>query len=138
LPTKNTEIESKSNNFKLDETNYSKWVFAMKMTLSVGVADFAEDPDNIGLDLVTVKKAADFGREIVSNCSETIINELMAYSSGIEMLKHLQERYSGVNPVRRVQGIKNLAQFKCSDTDMCKNVVKIKRLTRETIVANSS
>jgi hypothetical protein len=92
MPTKNTEIESKPNNFscgvKLNEKNYSKWVFAMKMTLSDGVADFAEDPDNTGLDLVTVKKAADFGREIVSNCFEILINELMAYSSGIEMLKH--------------------------------------------------
>jgi hypothetical protein len=68
MPTENTEIESKSNNFscgvKLDETNCNKWVFAMKMTLSDGVADFAEDPDNIGLDLVTVKKAASFDRHV--------------------------------------------------------------------------
>jgi hypothetical protein len=89
MPTENTEIESKCNNFscgvKLDETNYTKWVFAIKMTLSDGVADFAEDPDNIGLDLVIVKKAAAFGRAIVSNCSESIIKELMAYSSCFEM-----------------------------------------------------
>jgi hypothetical protein len=50
MPTENTEIESKSKNFscgvKLDETNYTKWVFAMKVSLSDGVADFAEDPAN--------------------------------------------------------------------------------------------
>jgi hypothetical protein len=116
----------------LDETNCTKWVFAIKMFLSDGVADFAEDPDNIGLDLVIVKKAAAFGRAIVSNCSEL--------SSMSSWLTRVASRCRSI--CRNVTlGCTRYADCRDSRTwlnQILKNVVEVKRLTRKTYVANGS
>ena len=117
-----------------DKTNYPLFIF--KLTPVLEDEDLVEERLANGVVTRHLKDTPRATRAILCNVNQEVAEELQDCKSASEMMSQLHATYSGANRPRMLRGLKQIANFKCAGGNIRKDIEDIKRLIRETVVAN--
>ena len=77
-------------------------------------------------------------RGLITNCSESILKSLLHFDSAPEIWEYLYTTYSGENPSRKFAGIKKLASIRLVHSSMKENLLQLKQICHDTVVASGN
>ena len=125
--------------FKLDDTNYAAWSFAMQIVFEdagCNAPSGAETvPNENPFRILNTPRAKLL---IIQNVSPPLYAQLQHFQDACEMWNYLYRTYSGTNHVRMMEGVKLLATVKFTKPTMAANLENLLNMVTNTKIATGS
>jgi hypothetical protein len=95
-------------------------------------------PDGSTMLLIKPEKDMEALRILYFNLSDELKRKSVSCTTGAMLWAYLQKKISGIHIPRKIQGLKELATFKCTTQDMVSNTDRMQTILRNLKIANGS